>query len=72
MSGWQPIETAPRDGTEILIATGSYRGGVVVVSWYGTAHGQDVHNCFADWDGDSYLDATHWMPLPDPPSEDAG
>ena len=63
MDEWQPIETAPRNGREILIATRSYLGGVVTVRWEA-----DVPTpTFMDWDGDSYQDATHWMPLPEPP-----
>lgn len=55
---WQPIETAPRDGSEILC----YEDGMVRVCWnFGTN----------TWDfGDSIMDnPTHWMPLPAPPTE---
>lgn len=53
---WQPIKTAPKDGTEVLV----YAGGFFVAYWNGRS-----------WDdGDFYDhidDVTHWMPLPDPP-----
>jgi len=60
---WQPIETAPKDGTDILIGGDfCYAGGVVMVSYAG----EDVQ-AFVDMDGDVYDSATHWMPLPKPP-----
>ena len=61
-SNWQPIETAPKDGTEVL---GFY---------FDHAGGGDCFSVICFWDGDwresSVLDATfvtHWMPLPEPP-----
>lgn len=62
MSDWQPIETAPRDGTEIIghdIRTGVSH----VTRW---DYGWD------DPDDHYYSEApeyspTHWMPLPSPP-----
>ena len=61
---WQPIETAPKDGTEIL----------VYGSWY--PHGKWKGMTLASWlpneemwtfDGDLMHDVTHWMPLPEAP-----
>jgi len=63
---WQPIETAPKDGTRYLIFqpygggfdiyeacyVGGYESGNV---WF--SKGRDVYN------------PTHWMPLPPPPEE---
>lgn len=78
---WQPIETAPKDGTEVLIAGGTYSDGwnteipfrgVSIAYWY-RCH--DAH-----WRGDD-LQAhdewrehkpTHWMPLPPPPQDNGG
>lgn len=56
---WQPIETAPTDGTRILLCTGSYSP-------------EFVH--LATWDGEHchpYIPNrwTHWHPLPSPPSQ---
>lgn len=67
MSEWQPIETAPKDGTNILVFTpkGKARAGVVCgihCGWWTTL--------FDEWttsDGDCEMDPTHWMPLPEPP-----
>ena len=61
--GWQPIETAPKDETDILIATNNYAGGVVMAYWGPMAE------AFIDMDGDTYENATHWMPLPTPPED---
>lgn len=71
MSEWQPIETAPKDGTRLLIYSPE---NVAVAHWeeweqldYGgwlilekeTSHGIIECSCI-------YY-ATHWMPLPKPP-----
>lgn len=58
---WQPIETAPKDGTEIL----TYRGaGLMAVAAF-----VDGYWCIAD--GCDITSVTHWMPLPDPPKAGA-
>jgi len=66
-SQWQPIETAPKDGTEILLCFGSDKNsqGLLHARW---------HEPFPNWLAVSYgreiLDApTHWQPLPAPPKE---
>ncbi len=56
--GWQPIETAPKDGQEFVTAN-SMQGFVKeLVSWnrihgYWQSKGKSIH-----------MQATHWMPLP--------
>lgn len=65
MNDWQPIETAPKDGREVLIIRDfgvSTRYGAKVGSfsppknaWVSTYEGQTVY------------EPTHWMPLPAPP-----
>ena len=81
---WQPIDTAPRDGTRILVAVpdaplylrGRVRGWyIAVVSW---------HEACGDPNGPFPSDSTpagfyeryklvpsHWVPLPEPPGEAA-
>lgn len=79
--GWQPIETAPKDGTVVLL-------------YWRAEHGPDTVDYFASgeytrfgdgsggWCGESFhasVDGywtrllaerpTHWMPLPPPPDE---
>ena len=72
ISGWQPIETAPKDGTEILVAF--RRHGVKSVQW-GTPEGMDNPIWCVDdhklgpfpMRGVSTRDELGWMPLPAPP-----
>ncbi len=70
---WQPIETAPKDGTEILILT---RLGAVS-AWFCDEPCTDVDNGAYDWvcyddafqiDGHS-SEVLGWMPLPPTPPE---
>lgn len=66
MSEWQPIETAPRDGTRVILGANG-------VSWYG--YYLDNSKSRAPWSGwrvpsmepDPGCQPTHWQPLPDPP-----
>lgn len=61
---WQPIETAPRGGTPILIcnaATGSTRWAVFSGGWWRDGQveaGGIICGC---------PEPTHWRPLPEPP-----
>ena len=68
MSEWQPIEMAPRDGSEIVL--------------YGpcrprSSSGRYARDANVGWWADGYwnvrvggeiCDATHWLPLPPPPA----
>lgn len=77
---WQPIETAPKDGTDVLITGGTY--------WYDAEtfqteypfsqvkiarhyKGQDEWNGGhgSEYDAEYWHKPTHWMPLPPAPSE---
>jgi hypothetical protein len=75
MSTWQPIETAPKDGTAILGWHANYGGAVVslefveddlssgfVGEWAVSELGCYGGSCWEGLDG-----ITHWMPLPSPP-----
>ena len=64
---WRPIETAPRDGTRILVWTSA---GAEIVS------ANDAHDPGAavwDWLAVDCVRvvATHWQPLPTPPEDAA-
>jgi len=69
MVEWQPIETAPKDGTDILILTKKH--GIRVARHEPWAWAKDVVWFIALNDGPSggtfAHDATHWMSLPHPP-----
>lgn len=67
---WQPIETAPKDGTEFLGYFGSY--GVKQIHW------NELPNIngkmMSDWYEKGlrffpHAKPTHWMPLLEPPEE---
>jgi len=63
---WQPIETAPRDGTNILVLM---EGVVIEASWQGS--GYWVVSCVSSHGcgccGSDNEEPTHWMPLPAAP-----
>lgn len=63
-SGWEPIETAPRDGTRILIEVPGHEH-PVVIGW----QDPDFTN-LTDDAGNFYPNATLWQPLPPPPSSE--
>lgn len=75
---WQPIETAPKDGTEILVVL----DGRVWLCSYVREHTEESDDAFmpkgtvygGGWyiGNDGFIPSgqegmTHWMPLPEPP-----
>lgn len=74
---WQPIETAPRDGTLILICTGNYfdrtKDNLFPIGCPTTASWRPYHpnakgkECWRDSNGNK-ISPTHWMPLPADPA----
>jgi hypothetical protein len=68
--GWQPIETAPKDGTHILAWLPNFReyGGephVMTVKWTGPWTGWSIP-------GHGQLNPTYWMPQLSPPLTKGG
>jgi hypothetical protein len=67
-AGWRPIETAPRDGTEVLVARKYANGNVAyaVAAWF-TDQWRDAG--LTGWGGMEGQDnqPSYWMPLPPPP-----
>jgi hypothetical protein len=80
---WQPIETAPKDGTSILTVGLNFgvegRGQhFAVVEWCQDTRtidqltqegGTDFSGWYDSEDDEPLLFLTHWMPLPPPPTE---
>jgi len=66
MSEWQPIETAPKDGTGILVCDAAIAGGSMNVVSYTNEDWPQVWETqeFSVYHVDAF---THWMPLPEPP-----
>jgi len=73
LMGWKPIETAPKDGTNIL---GFANGEITTVSWFSwKLDPADYNDKNGHWtlcvsgpnadDGEWW--PSHWMPLPKPP-----
>lgn len=71
-TGWQPIETAPRDyRVRILVYDAAWCGGnprITATNWVGyrTSDGKTVEKK-GSFSG--VTRPTHWMPLPDPPPD---
>lgn len=63
LTGWQPIATAPKDGTFRLV----YANGVVCKALRWIVDGED-RGWFQDGVWCDRINPTHWMPLPLPPS----
>ena len=67
---WQPIETAPKDGTRVLAF---YSADEIIydVVWNDPDDGWSDVLGFVSTDGEienfNQPDLTHWMPLPAPP-----
>lgn len=66
--GWQPIETAPKDGMNFLAWFPSRKRHCVAWRQRHTLDG-DLWASFLDAYPDRWSDQpTHWMPLPAPPA----
>ena len=61
--GWHDISTAPKDGSRILLFREDWMESAAVGFW---------HSDFHEWqpvNGSCFPGPTHWMLLPDPPSD---
>ncbi len=73
MSEWQPIETAPRDGSDVLVFGGTYSSECISCEFYGVAFNAVAIAWWDErsktWNGGDLVthNPTHWMPLPEPP-----
>ena len=70
VNSWQLIDTAPTDGTEVLIWTGTER----LIAFY--VNSKNYEGWTTGWETANGYDIgftqvrnlTHWQPLPDPPN----
>jgi hypothetical protein len=62
---WQPIATAPRDGTPILAVDANGQIAVVASKWL--KNRQHFTHWYAPIYDEAVMNPTHWMPLPKPP-----
>jgi hypothetical protein len=74
-TNWQPIETAPKDGTFILIYLGDPWNKVEMARWYDTWNNwqTDILPDYPEREevyGIGSCVPTHWMPLPEAPTFD--
>ena len=77
MTNWQPIETAPKDGTWILVYAPPKEYIRDTRQMYLATWESLYYNCAKEWaygqNGYEHAfrsgayDVTHWMPLPKPP-----
>ena len=73
MAEWQPIETAPKDGTRILVFT--VHGEIEISEWYSLEHfhykyiADNLFEKIVDEPNEGWNSNTpiFWMPLPEPP-----
>lgn len=66
MSQWQPIETAPKDGKNVLIyrlGSGDQRATIGSLDEEGVWQSPEAYYIWSWFD----FSPTHWMPLPEPP-----
>lgn len=77
MNEWKPIETAPKDGTYILVCQKDipgWDGNMWVVAFFGVGEEEPIPSWWTsggpnggiDFIGDPF---SHWQPLPPPPTE---
>ena len=62
--GWRPIETAPKDGTEILVCGPACSG-----FYFSVACWKDrwQESWWSDYEDEELFPPSHWMPLPAAP-----
>jgi hypothetical protein len=72
---WQPIETAPKDGTTVLVYCAADDGFNIIEArwhefhrWKGEPNSCGWDVCPFEADRSTEVFPSHWMPLPQPPS----
>lgn len=65
---WQPIDTAPKDGTVILVGVWEIAPDMASAAWNGkfwSMNYMDEGEFIGS--GEAFHNPTHWQPLPEPP-----
>jgi hypothetical protein len=68
VSKWEPIDTAPKDGTKILACFSSGTYAPETVSWRTYHPNAQGKRCWRTVAGIKAEWVSHWMPLPERPS----
>jgi hypothetical protein len=67
-TSWQPIETAPRDGSDILLICNTAYTPEASIGWWSADGWRHYSRPEEKWHGGVVKwFPTHWMPLPAPP-----
>lgn len=67
---WQPIETAPKDGTDIIVLlTHMERPRAWTGRWHKGLKRWSIDHGMQRYQPAEMAYPTHWMPLPQPPTE---
>ena len=74
--GWQPIETAPKDGTAVMVYPGTWSGrSASIAKWESDKYAKKPRPYWSRDDDFGRVTfsrehpPTHWMPLPPPPDK---
>lgn len=74
--GWQPIDTAPKDGTAVLVYPGTWSGrSASIAKWESDKYAKKPRPYWSRDDDFGRVTfsrehpPTHWMPLPPPPDK---
>lgn len=69
MSEWKPIDTAPKDGTHVLVYRSLLgKSDCIVEAWWKADVFGDMCWGANGWTYPDFSPPTHWMPLPAPPA----
>jgi hypothetical protein len=67
LKSWQPMETAPKDGTNVLVCWHDGATASMFAVGHNLGDGRRWQNTH-DWLHNERSWPTHWMPVPDPPA----
>lgn len=77
-TGWQPIETAPKDGTEVIVGVDIASVWITRGAFYVAPGERDTPDSVGWWSYkhsvtqeklEGMYEPTHWLPMPETPSD---